>query len=206
MNALMPEGSRCLLLVDIGPGKDEEVVGDVGERDPALLAGQDVAAALPDRRRLDGARVAARRRFGEAVAGDSAALRLRHEIPLLLILGAPRQQRQAVEAGVHRHDDAQRRVDVLELFADEPERDVVHPGAAVLCGHATPSSPSFAIPPSTRSRSKRCCRSFSLMYGRDFARGPLADRLLEQPLFVGESEVDHDDTCNDQRRLAELRT
>ena len=125
--ALDDEGAQAgrialLLLLEIGPGEDEEVVGDVGERDPALLAGEHVAIALLDRRRLDAARVAAGGRLGQAVAGDLRALRLRHEIALLLILGAPREQRQAVQAGVHRHDHAQRRVDVFELLAGEAER------------------------------------------------------------------------------------
>ena len=33
---------------------------------------------------------------------------------------------------MHRHDDAQRGVDVLELLAGEAQADVVHPGAAIL--------------------------------------------------------------------------
>ena len=52
-------GVALLLLLEIGPGEDEEVVGDVGERDPHLLAGQDVAIAALDRDRLDAAHVAA---------------------------------------------------------------------------------------------------------------------------------------------------
>src|SRR5262249_45996738 len=82
-------GIALLLLLEIGPRDDEEVVGDVGERDPALLAGQNVAIALLDRRRLDRARVAAGARLGQAVAGDFGALRLRYEVPPLLILVAP---------------------------------------------------------------------------------------------------------------------
>ena len=45
MKALMPGGIALLLLLEVGPGEDEEVVGDVGERNPALLAVQDVAVA-----------------------------------------------------------------------------------------------------------------------------------------------------------------
>ena len=104
-------------------------------------------------------------RLGQAVAGDLLALRLRHEVPLLLILGAPGEQRQAVEPGVHRHDHAQRRVDVLELLADEAEADVVHAGAAVLA--AAPRCRAARAPPSAAgcSRSNRCSRSSSRICG-----------------------------------------
>ena len=98
MNALMPDGSRCFFFSRSAPGEDEEVVGDVGERDPHLLAGQEVAIAALDRDGLDAAHVAAGRRLGQPVGGDLLALRLRHEIALLLVLGAPGQERQAVQA------------------------------------------------------------------------------------------------------------
>ena len=38
---------------------------------------------------------------------------------------------------MHRHDHAQRRVDVFELLTDDPEADVVHAGAAILLRHRT---------------------------------------------------------------------
>src|SRR5439155_10313431 len=39
------------------------------------------------------------------------------------------------------------------------------PAPPYCCGTDTPSRPSFAMPPSTRSRSNRCCRSLSWMCG-----------------------------------------
>ena len=65
-----PGRIALLLLLEIGPGEDEEVVGDVGERDPHLLAGEDVAIALLHRDGLDAAHVAAGRRFGQPVRRD----------------------------------------------------------------------------------------------------------------------------------------
>ena len=136
MKALMPEGSRCCLLAGVGPGEDQEVVGDIRQRNPRLLAGQDVPVAFPDGGRLDRARIAAGARFGERVPGNLPSLCLRHEVPLFLGLGAPGEQRQAVEPRVHRQDDAERRVHVLQLLAGQAEADVIEPRAAVLLGHA----------------------------------------------------------------------
>jgi len=84
-------GIALLLLGRVSPGDDQEIVGNVGQRDPGLLAVEDVAVALLHRRRLDRARIAARRGFGEAVAGNLGALGLRHQVALLLVLGSPRE-------------------------------------------------------------------------------------------------------------------
>ena len=66
---------------------------------------------------------------------------------------------------MHRHDHAQRGVDVLELLAGQAQRDVVHPGAAVLRpAREMPSSPSDAIC-GRIAGSKRCARSSSRMRG-----------------------------------------
>ena len=43
-----PAGIALLLLLRVRPGEHEEVVGDVRQRDPHLLAGEDVAIALLD--------------------------------------------------------------------------------------------------------------------------------------------------------------
>src|SRR5262249_29219769 len=67
-------GIALALLLLIGPRDGEKVVGDVGERDPALFAVQDVPIAFLDRSRLHAADVAAGARLGESVAGDPLAL------------------------------------------------------------------------------------------------------------------------------------
>jgi len=38
MNALRPDGSRAVFLVEVGLRDDEKLVGNGGERNPALLA------------------------------------------------------------------------------------------------------------------------------------------------------------------------
>ena len=109
------------LLVEVRPCEDQEVIRHVGERDPHLLARDHVAIAAADSHRLDAPRIAAGRGLGQPVGGDLPALGLRHEIPLLLILGPPRQQRERVEADVDRQDHAKRRVHVLQLLAGQAQ-------------------------------------------------------------------------------------
>ena len=135
MNALRPDGSRCFFFSRSVQAMTRKLSATSASEIHDLLAVEDVAIAPLHRSRLDGARVAAGAGFGQAVAGDLRALRLRHEIALLLILAAPRQQRQAVQPGVHRHDHAQRGVDVFEFLAGQPQADVIHAGAAVLLRH-----------------------------------------------------------------------
>ena len=186
-----PGGVALLLLVQVRPGKDEEVVGDVGQRDPHLLAGDEIAIPLLDRDGLNAADVAAGGRFGQAVGRDLLALRLRHEVALLLVLGAPGQERQAVEPGVHRHDHAQRRVDVLELLADDAEADVVHAGAAVFLRDRTAEQAKLGhLRQDVRVESMLAIELANLRRHR--ARAPLAHRLLEQPLLLGEIEINHE--------------
>ena len=65
------------------------------------------------------------------------------------------------------------------------------PAPPYSCGTQTPRRPSAAMPPSTRSRSKWCALIVVANARRDLAPRPLADRLLEQPLFVSEIEGNH---------------
>src|SRR5215470_17609001 len=180
-----------LFLFGIGPREHQEVVGDVGERNPGLFAVEDVPIAFLHGRRLDRARVAAGAGFGQAVPGQLVAFRLRDEIAPLLVVAAPREQRQAVEADVHRHDDAQRRVDVFELLAREAERDVVHAGAAVLLRHADAEQPELLQPADDALAVEVVAPVVIFDVRLNFARAPLTHRLLEQAMFVGEVEADH---------------
>ena len=119
-----------LLLLLVGPGEDDEMVGHVGEADPDLLAVQHVPVALADRGRLDAHRVASRVGLGEAIGGYLLPPRLGGEVSLLLLVGAPAPQRHRVEADVDGHDHPQMGVDVFQLLAHEAEAQVVHAGPA----------------------------------------------------------------------------
>ena len=165
MNALRPDGSRCFFFSRSVHAKTRKwsatSASEIHIFSPVRTYRSPFLTAVG----LDAAHVAAGRRLGEPVAGDLPALRLRDEVALLLILGAPREQRQAVEPGVHRHDHAQRRVHVLELLAGEAEADVVHAGAAVLRRHRDAEQAELRHLRQDRSRSNRCSRSSSRMCG-----------------------------------------
>ena len=100
--------------------------------------------------------------LGEGEGGQLLALRLGHQPALLLLLGPPLEERQAVEPDVDALDDAERGVGALELLAQEREADVVHPQAAVRPpGSGAPRNPSSPIfvntsrwtsPPASQSR------------------------------------------------------
>ena len=161
-------GIALLLFLEIRPGKDEKVVGNVRQRNPHLLAGQVVPVSLLDGHRLNSTHIAAGGRLGQPVRRDLLSSRLRHQIALLLILCAPREEQQAVQSRVHRH------VDVLEFLGNHAEADVIHSRAAVLRRHRAaeqaelghlrqdvPVEPVFAI-------------EFPYL-GRHLARAPFAD-------------------------------
>ncbi len=84
---------------------------------------------------------------------------------------------------MHRHDDAQRRVDVLQLLADEAETDVVHPGAAVLLWHR--AAEQAEIGHLRQDIAVEPVLAIEVMDpGRDLARPPFTDGLFEQTVFL----------------------
>jgi hypothetical protein len=91
---------------------------------------------------------------------------------------------------VHRHDHAQRRVDVLELLARQAQRDVVHAGAAVLLRHrAAEQSELRHLRQDVAVEPVLAIELPDLR--RHFARPPLAHRLLEELMLFGQIKVDH---------------
>src|SRR3989442_5859324 len=139
--ALHDEGAEpavvpALLLLLVGPGEDDEVVGDVGEADPHLLAVEDVTVALAHRGGLDADRIAPRVGLGEPVGGDLLPPRLGGQVLLLLVVAAPAQERHAVEAHVQGFDPAQGGVDLSQPLAHATEVRLFHPRPAPLLGDA----------------------------------------------------------------------
>ncbi len=141
------------------------MVGDIAKRDPHLLAVQYpiVAVAAGVGAHPDHVRTGVR--LGQAKRRELFALRLRDEIFLLLLFGAPAINAQAVKPDVHRHRHAQESVARLEFLADEPERDVVKPRSAILLRDA--NTHQSRARPSCRNRSARNTdfSSHSLIYG-----------------------------------------
>src|SRR5690606_39889157 len=73
----------------VGLGKDEKVMGHIGQADPDLFAVEDVDLTLPLRRGAHGLYVGTSVRFGEAKTANLLAARLRRPEALLLLLRPP---------------------------------------------------------------------------------------------------------------------
>ena len=87
---------------------------------------------------------------------------------------------------MHRHDHAQRGVEIFELFARDAERDVVHAGAAVFLRHGDAEQSELRHPAEDALAIEVMLAIVLADVGRDVARAPLADRLLQQPMFFRE--------------------
>ena len=170
--------------------EDEEVVGDVGQADPDLLAVEDVAAFDAAGACLQVAGIGPHPGLRQRERRQLLAARLRHQPALALLLGAPLQEGQRIQPDVDALDDAERGVGPLELLAQQGEADVVGPGPAVRLGDRRPQ------------KSERAELGEDL--GMDLAGGvPVLDvrddlglcermrRLLDQAVLVAEAEVDH---------------
>ena len=124
-----------------------------------LRAVEDVAVAVPPGGAGEVRRIGADARLGQAEGRQLLAARLRDEVLLLLLLAAPLEQRQRVQAGVDAEDDPEGGVRSLHLLAQQGEGDVVHSGAAVAlrdrAGREGPPSPSSRRACGRRSPSRR---------------------------------------------------
>ena len=180
-----------VLLRPVDRGEHEEVVGEVGQADPDLLAVEAVGAAVAPGRRREVAGVGPDAGLGQAERRELLAAGLGHEPALALLLGPPLEQRERVQPDVDALDDAERGVGPLELLAQDREADVVHAGAAValrdrraeeaLLGHLRRTARGESRPPRPTAR----------MFGQDLGLGERAGRLLDEAVLVGEAEVDH---------------
>ena len=85
----MKAAETVVLLRAVDDGEDQEVVGNVGQRDPHLGAVEDVVIAIAHDGRLDRTGVGTGVRLGQPKGGDLVAVRLGNEPALLLLFGAP---------------------------------------------------------------------------------------------------------------------
>ena len=185
-------GHALVPLRSVDRGEDQEVVGDVGEGDPDLLAVEPVGVAVAARGRRPGwprrcptpgsvsPNVAS---FSPRACGTSQRWRCSSVAPL--------EEGQRVEPDVDALDDPERGVGTLQLLAQDGEADVVHPrrrrtppGSARRGTPARPSSRTARGGPRP-SRPTRGCR------GRISASAKARDALLDEPVLVGQAEVDH---------------
>ena len=110
------------------------MVGNIGQADPDFGAIEDIVVAVLASGGRDVARVGACARLGEAEGCQLLASRLRDEVFLLLLFGAPLQKAERVEADMHALDDAESGLCALDLFADQAEGDIIEARAAILFG------------------------------------------------------------------------
>ena len=117
----------------VGLGEDQRVVGLGRVGDPVLLAVQEVGAVvLADGRRQHRRDVGAGGRLGQAEAAELLALCHRLEVARVLLVAPELEERQRVQADVHRDQRAERRLAPLDLLADQRLAHVVEARAAVL--------------------------------------------------------------------------
>src|SRR6266540_2833025 len=171
-------------------GEDEEVVGDVRQADPDLLAVEDVAVAAPSGRRLECAGVRAHPGLGEPERGELFAPRLGHEVALALVLAPPLEEGEGIEADVDALQDAESRVRPLELLAQDGEADVIHAGTAVALGNRGAEEAQLAHPGEDLAVDL-AARVPVANVGQDLRLGEGAGALLDEPVLVREREVDH---------------
>ena len=181
-------GEPVVLQAAVERGEDQEVVGEVGERDPHLGAVEDVGVAVPDIGRLDRPGVGTGIWLGQREGAELFAAGLGHEKALLLLLIGPLQERQAVEPDVDAHDHPQEGVDVLQLLAGEGEGDVVEPGAAILLRDGKAEDAELAH--LAQHLGVELALGIPLLdVWRDLARGELAHRVANLNLLGSQGEV-----------------
>src|SRR5690606_41343519 len=111
--------------------------GHVGARaggDPALHAGDHVVVADAAAARAHRAGVGAGVGLGEAEAAHRLAADQPRQPLVLQLVARPTEDRVHHQRGLHAHERAQARVDVLDLAADQAVGAVAGAGAAVALG------------------------------------------------------------------------
>ena len=119
-------------LLGIGLREDQRDLGVVGERDEHLRAIDHPAVVGLPRAGALVRRIRARVGLGQPEAAEPLARAQLREVVLLLLLGAPTQDRGAHERGLDGDHGPHRRVSAADLLDDEPVGQVVEAGAAVL--------------------------------------------------------------------------
>ena len=151
------------------------------------------------------ARVGAGLGFGEPERAEHLARDHRHEVLLLLVLGAAVEERRRAEAHARLERDRHRRVDPRDLLDREAVREVVGAAAAVLlAGTGRPNRPSLPIA-RTVSTGNAWSRSQSAACGAISRLGELAHDGAELLLLRGEVEVHGRDRTRVQYRSSRVR-
>ena len=178
-----------MLELRIGLGEDERELGVVAQRDPHLRAVELPRAVVL----LDGARllvggVRAGVGLGEAEAAQPLARAQLGQVALLLLLGAPLEDRRAHERGLHRDHRAHGRAAAPDLLADDRVGQVVQAGAAVLARHDR-AQVALVGDLAHEVEVEVVVARVLPRPGDDLLVGELARGLLDERLLVAEVEV-----------------
>ncbi len=177
-------------LRSIDAGEHQEVVGDVREADPDLLAVEPIAVPILAGRGLQVAGIGADARLGQPERRELVTLRLRDQPTLALLLGAPLQQGERIQPDVDALDDAERGIGTLELLAEEREADVVHPRSAVGLRDRRAEEPLLGHLREDLAMDLAVLVPLADVR-QDLGLGEGAGGSLDELVLVGEREVDH---------------
>ena len=146
------QGEAVVAGVRVGLRDEHDQVGAVAVGDVGLRAVDHVVVAVAHRARLDAGDVGAGVRLGDAEARDLLALDRRHQVLLLLLVGAELVQRRRRHVGVHAdaHGHAGA-VGVRHLLGEHEVAVEVAALAAVLLGKESPRKPSSPMRAKTES-------------------------------------------------------
>jgi hypothetical protein len=174
----------------IDRGKEQEVVGEIGDGDPDLLAVEPVDLAVTARRGREVGSVGPHTGFGQRERRQLVATGLWNQPALALFLRPPLEEGQRVQPDVDALDDAECGVGPLQLFAQQGEADVVHAGAAVGLRDRRAKEALLAHPIEDLPVDLAALVPFADV-GQDLGLGEGAGGVTDQPVLVAQAEVDH---------------
>ena len=191
-------GHALVLLRPVDRREDEEMVGDVRQRDPDLLAVEPVRVAVASGGGLEVGGVGPDAGLGQPERRELLAAGLRDEPALALLLRPPLQERQRIEPDVDALHDTERGVGTLQLLAQDREAEVVHPGTAVGLRDRRSQEAQLAHP------GEHLAMDLALLVPladvrQDLRLGEARTLSLHEAVLVGQGEVDH-------RRIVRGRT
>ena len=178
-------GDPAVLELGVGLGEHQRHLGVVAHRDPHLGPVQRPPVPVAPRARLlvggDRAGVG----LGEAEAAQPLARAQLGQVVLLLLLGAPAQDRRAHQRGLDRHHRPHGGVPAAHLLHDQAVGEVVEAGPAVLAGD---DRAQVALLRHLRDELQVEVVVAVVLprAGDDLLVGELAGGLLDQPLLVAQ--------------------
>ena len=179
-------GDPAVPLFGIGHGKHHEIVRYRPAGDPVFAPVEDVVVAFAGGARAHICRIRAGGRLGQRICADGLPRRDRHNVLLLLLLGAVFEDAVAEKRIVDRHDGAVSGVNFADFGLGEHISKRIHARAAVFLRHFNPHKAHLAHFADGFHRKFTAFVVFSSDWG-NFLLGKFARRLLNHAVFIGEN-------------------